>query len=211
MTGNPRALKKGKRFTEYDLNRAAPGSLKAKEYEKRRAKEILDIASKYQYVIDIHGTVKNAGIFIIITNLSEDNLKLASMLDIPRIVVWPSFSGELKGPLSEFFRCGLEIECGPKNSHKIKKELKKNIIDFLENYKLKEKYSFQKILNILAKKEINQVYGNIERSEEELEEFTEVKINNETFFPLLIGSYNETACYKMKKINIKNLFKEDKK
>ena len=133
IIGNKKAFKQNKRFIDVDLNRSAPGSPKAKEYEKRRAWEILKLASKFKYVIDIHGTVSGSGIFTIITNPKIENLIFAASLPIKNIVIWVAKKSEVMNPLSEYFPRGLEIECGPKNSKKIRTNLKKIIINILKN------------------------------------------------------------------------------
>jgi len=65
---NPKALGKGVRFTDKDLNRSGPGNYKSKYYEERRAKKLITLAKKYEIVIDVHGTVSNTGCFIILSD-----------------------------------------------------------------------------------------------------------------------------------------------
>lgn len=200
IVGNPKALKQKSREYTADLNRSAPGDINSNQYEQKRAAEIIKLSKNYQYTIDIHGSGKPVGIFIIITNPKPINLKLAGMLPIKNIVFWPAFSPELKGPLSEFFSCGLEIECGPKENFRIKKSLEKKLEKFLINLKKIEK---KPITELLKQKNIYKVYGNLkDKPNKKLKEFKEITINNETFYPLLIGSYKDKniICYKMKKI-----------
>jgi len=196
IIGNPKALKKRTREFAGDLNRSAPGNVNSNQYEQKRAAEIIKRSENYQYTIDIHGSGKPVGIFVIITNPKPINLKLASMLPIKNIVFWPSFSPELKGPLSEFFSCGLEIECGPKEDLGIKKSLEKKLEKFLINLKKLEKMP---IAELLKQKNIYKVYGSLKvKPKKKLKEFKKVTINNETFYPLLIGSYEDKniICYK---------------
>ncbi|MFC1787887.1 succinylglutamate desuccinylase/aspartoacylase family protein, partial [Patescibacteria group bacterium] len=196
--GNPKAFKIKKRKFENDLNRSAPGDPKSSIYEQRRASELITRSKQYQYTIDLHGTVKNTGIFIIITNPTEANLKLAGMLGIDKIVIWPSFSPELEGPLSEYFPCGLEIECGPKNSPQIKQQLKNCLLKFLETYQDNETKNTKELL---ANKQVFEVYGSLgQQPEIELKEFQKAVFDGEMFFPLLIGSYDNLFCYKMKQV-----------
>ncbi len=199
IIGNPKALKQKSRKYTADLNRSAPGNDKSNQYEQKRAAEIIQLSKNYQYTIDIHGSTKQVGIFTIITNPKPINLKLAGMLPIKNIVFWPAFSPELKGPLSEFFSCGLEIECGPKENLEIKKSLEKKMEKFLINLKKLEKIPINKLLK---KKNIYEVYDSLKvKSNEKLKEFKKVTINNETFYPLLIGSYKKNiTCYKMKRL-----------
>jgi len=90
VIGNPYALKQEKRFIDVDLNRSAPGNIFSKEYEMRRAAELVELGKQYREVIDIHGTDADTGIFIIINKFSKENLELAISMPIKRIVIWES-------------------------------------------------------------------------------------------------------------------------
>jgi len=48
IIGNPKALAQNTRCFEGDLNRSAPGDAASPLYEKRRAKEILDLSKQYE-------------------------------------------------------------------------------------------------------------------------------------------------------------------
>ncbi|MBU0531191.1 succinylglutamate desuccinylase/aspartoacylase family protein [Patescibacteria group bacterium] len=198
IIGNPLALEIGEREFEGDLNRSAPGSSRADNYASRRATNILDISRNYRYTIDLHGTDKNTGLFIIICNPKAENLQLASMLDIKRIVLWPSFSPELAGPLSEYFPCGLEIECGPKNDPTTRIELERVLNYFLNNVNKRED-----VCDLIGR-EVFEVYGALRQPVDvDLKEFTRVEIDGEQFYPLLVGSYQNSGviCYKMRRID----------
>ena len=204
IIGNPKALETGERYCEKDLNRSAPGNKESSVFEERRATEILEKSRRYLYTIDIHGTIKDTGVFIIITRPSEQNLKLASLFDIPRIVIWPSIAEEQKGPLSEYFPCGLEIECGRKDDPKIKQQLKTSLTNFLDSYKENERGDWQERLK---QKQSFEMYGSLKKTDcadpSFLKEFREVTIESETFTPVFIGSYDydDVLCYKLRKIS----------
>lgn len=190
IIGNKKASKINRRFYNIDLNRAAPGKQKTKIYEEKRAFEILNIAKKYKFIIDIHGTVSNSGIFIIITNPKPENLVLASKLPIKNVVVWVAKNKEIINPLSEFFPCGLEIECGPKDSVKIKKELMSILKDILRG----------------SKKQVDQNYFQVYGFKRgkwnySLRDFKKTKFENEEFYPILCNQYKGIVCYKMRKID----------
>jgi len=201
IIGNEKALERGVRCFEGDLNRSAPGDAQGKTFEQRRAAEIIELFKNYKYTIDIHGTVKNTGIFIILNKLTKQNLLLASLLNISRVVYWPAISSELTGPLTAYTPCGLEIECGEKNNPKIKLELEEILRDYLKNYKTREEKNWEKKLK---GKQIFEVYGSLEKQGKNnksiLKEFQPSIIGDETFYPLLIDSYENKICYKMKKI-----------
>lgn len=196
LIANEEALKKNVRYIDADLNRVAPGQKNSKKYEYSRAYELLKECKKYHYVIDIHGTLAKTGIFTIITNPKLKNIKLANSLPINNIVVWGE-KAKKGGPLTRFVDCGLEIECGPKNSVKIKKQLSK-VIKIIINQKI----NFNSKLK--SKKNLFKVYGKLLKSDlpknYKLKEFKKVKIGRESFYPLLINRYNDIICYKMKKV-----------
>ena len=197
MIGNPRAFQEGKRFTDADLNRSAPGDAHSPVFEKRRAAEILEQAQQYRYTIDLHGTVKNTGLFLIVTNPTPENLALAALIDVKRIVLWPAITPDLKSPLSEFFPCGLEIECGSMELSETQTELERVLDAFLNLIPANVEGS-------LSGKEIFEVYGELrENPSVPLEEFQEVTIEGETFFPLLVSVYADAygvVCYKLRKV-----------
>ncbi|MBD3281374.1 hypothetical protein GF391_01370 [Candidatus Uhrbacteria bacterium] len=207
IVGNQPALDKGVRFIDTDLNRSAPGDPKAKSFEKCRAAEIVQISKQYQYTIDIHGSSKETGIFILITNPTMDNIKLASMLDIERIVIWPSLTPDQKGPLSEYFICGLEIECGKKDDPKIKAQLEETLAKFLK----RDRKAVANWREQLKEKQVFEMYGSLRRSKcdraVKLEEFVKTKICGESFFPIFVGSYDyeDVLCYKLREFDLAQL------
>lgn len=191
IIGNPKALERGTREFEGDLNRSAPGDRGSKFFAKRRAAEIMELAQSYERVVDIHGTVSNTGIFIIMTRECPETWALAKEFDIARVVVWPSITPDLEGPLSESLPYAIEIECGPKDSSGIKTDLKEIIQSYLNGSKRTESQT------------IFEVYGALKCDDAptSLKEFTLVEINGESFYPLLIGQYasKDIACYKLRK------------
>ncbi len=192
LIANKKAFSRNKRFIDVDLNRIMPGKKYSRYYEKKRAYELNKILKNYKYIIDIHETVSNTGIFTIITKPTKKNMRLANSLPINNIVIWESGKKRNCGPITEYVNCGLEIECGPKNSKKIKKELENIIIKILKKYKNENK------------KNIFEVYGNLKKKNiqtKKIKDFKKTTINGETFYPLLVGQYSDKLCYKMKKIN----------
>jgi succinylglutamate desuccinylase len=191
VIGNPKAYMAESRFTQADLNRSAPGNIRSNIYEERRAAELIEMSKLYESVIDIHGTSKDTGLFIIVTNPSTKNLQLARKINVQRIVIWPAITPDLEGPVSEFFTCGVEIECGPKNSIGAQENLDQVLNDYLD----------QKPVEVTQ--EIYEVYGELRTDPKvTLKEFTKVTVDNETFYPLLIGNYSSAygvVCYKLRK------------
>lgn len=208
IIGNPRALKENKRFIDADLNRVSPGKKISNKYEIRRAYELKQKLNQYDYVIDLHGTPANTGIFTIVTNPKIENLILAASLPFKNIVIWSPRDLNKPGPLTQFVKCGVEIECGPKGSKQIQKELFEGLRKFL-NKPVQLDYSG------LQQKRFYRVFGTLTKEEYEknnirLNEFEEVDFNSNRFSPLLINRYEGVACYKMEEINfwIDYLFKQ---
>ncbi len=193
LIGNPRAFESGIRFTDADLNRSAPGEADSPVFEKRRAAEILERAQSYGTTIDLHGTVKDTGLFLILTNPKPENLALAARIDVKRVVLWPAITPDLKSPLSEFFPTGLEIECGPMGLKKTQIELERVLNAYLDETPARDE------------KEWYEVYGELRGNPGvPLKEFEEVTIAGETFFPLLVSVYADAygvACYKLRRIS----------
>jgi len=203
IIGSPPALEAGTREFEGNLNRSAPGNPKANNFASRRAAEIIEKTQNYDYTIDIHGTAKNMGIFAIICNPKEENFQLAAALDVDKIVYWPAFSPELKGPLCEFFPCGLEIECGPKNDPATQVELEKALNKLLDE---QDKIKTNDWKRLLSKKKLFRIYDVLKKPIKNLEEFVETTVDGETFIPMFFQSdsykKDSVTCYKAKLLSI---------
>lgn len=199
IIGNPPAYRANTRAFEGDLNRSAPGDSDAPIYASRRAAEILAKAKAYDWAIDLHGSTAYCGIFIIITKMTRANLRLAARLNIPHIVYWPSISPELSGPLSEFFPCGLEIECGPKDMPLVEEQLTAILEAFVKEKDVE--IDDEEAMRRLQAKGLFQVVGSSMTSRNDLEEFVEATIDGEKRFPLLVNQYADQgiACYTMDK------------
>lgn len=209
IVGNPKALAQNTRFYETDLNRSAPGLKNSTVYEERRAAEIIERSKQYTYTIDLHGSQRNNGVFLIVTNITIENLRLASLFSIDKIVLWPSSAAkEQQGPMSEFFPCGIEIECGEKNDPNIYQKLEQKIVDFLDNYTDRELTDWK---SELATRSIYKMYGSLKNSEcknkNDLKEFTPTTVGGEQFCPLFVGSYtySDLLCYKLRQMSLEDV------
>jgi succinylglutamate desuccinylase len=205
IIGNERAFLAGTRYTETDLNRSAPGDLTSEIYEVKRAAEIVLLSGRYDYTIDIHGTTEDTGIFIIITNPKPENWILAANLPIDKVVYWPSFSTELSGPISEYVRCGLEIECGSKSDTQTLEQLT-DILDISIQRLQSGHISRQSAKEELRTRNIYCVTESLrvdDYSDQPLVEFQPFILSGRNVYPLLIDTYAESygiKCYLMEKI-----------
>lgn len=166
------------------------------------------IAQDYRYVVDIHGNYSKTGIFVIVTNPKAENISLAASLPIKKVVIWDSGVKRGMGPITQFVECGVEIECGPEKSLAIKKSLFRILKQICQN-------QFKSInIKDKNKKEWFRVYGKLVKEDvglinkASLREFKKTKVDKESFYPLLIGEYDEFVCYKMGKINSYRYFKK---
>lgn len=204
VIGNEKALTKGVRSTEADLNRSAPGTVRSSIYEERRSVEIIRLANTYDFVIDIHGTVSNSGIFIIIPKPSYQNIVFTAMLPVERIILWYSKQSLINGPIVQFCKpSALEIECGPKNDYKTSASLERILINFL---RILNSLDYRKLIKNMKRKEFFAVYGYQKEWNQNLRDFQPIKTKGEQFIPLLVTQYKGIACYKMKKISFPDLF-----
>lgn len=204
IIGNLKALAKNIRFTQSDLNRSAPGNIKSKIYEKKRAAEIMKKAKKYKFVIDLHGANSKCGVVIIISYPSLENIILSGLFSIERVVIWYTCDCLKNGPITQFCQPpGLEIECGLKTDLKVQKELKMVLEEFLSKYKT---FTIDEIMKNLAQKEFYVIYEKLKGDGKNMQDFKEVKKGKEVFYPFMSNQYPGIACYKMEKIKFEELF-----
>ncbi|MBI4143621.1 succinylglutamate desuccinylase/aspartoacylase family protein [Candidatus Woesearchaeota archaeon] len=131
LIGNPKAIKKNKRYIDADLNRVFPGNKKG-NYEQRRAYELTK-QLKNQTVIDLHSTSEKCELFGILTKTT--NMKLASRLGLKKAVIMPQEIAKGKS-LIDNVKQGISIEVGP---HK-RKENAEEALNCIKHY-LKRKHS----------------------------------------------------------------------
>ena len=194
LIANDKALDANKRFINVDMNRAGPGNPNSEKHEERRAAEIIAKAQEFNYMVDLHGSKSDTGLFVIITKPSFVDLLLALQFKIANIVFWLPSEKRPTGPLVEFLEPAIEIEAGPKDSSSVQAELQEKIQYFLQNY------TNQITKENLQGKNIFWVYGKHEKMDPKLINFEEVELDGEKFYPLLVGEY-DFACYKMFKVN----------
>ncbi len=185
---NPKALEKGVRFTQKDLNRSGPGNPKSKYYEERRAKKMIDLAKKYKTVIDVHGTVSTTGCFIILSDPNWQNIELSKKFNVQNVVLWPSLMPT--GPLSQFIPNSLEIECGPKDNKKTSIKLEKILRDYLNGKPNTLNQEFYIVTGKFTKD-----------TKKTMREFVKFTYKKTSFYPLMIGQYPGIKCYMMQKLS----------
>ncbi len=91
ICGNPKAYRANKRFIETDLNRSYAVERPQTYEEKRAAKLLQKIArGKYDYVLDIHTSRSDCGMFAISANMDKRVQEVLRANIMNRIAVMPS-------------------------------------------------------------------------------------------------------------------------
>lgn len=208
IIGNPKALKKNIRFIDVDLNRNAPGILNSKIYEEHRAAEILNIAAKFDLVVDIHGAKSECGICTIVSNPYLENLLLASQFNCKYNVIWNSPSSDLKGPLNQHIgKPAFELECGPKNQKKIADKLYEVISNYLQNKCSINLPNKENKWFAVSSKLNKSDYDNAT----DLKDFMQYKFNDYTITPFLSqNTYSDGTFYSLDEIKFQQLFRRKK-
>jgi len=157
IIANKKALKKGIRFIDQDLNRTFPGRSNG-NYEERIAKRLLKRIKNFDYVLDLHSFSCNSPPFVILTKKTRKHLRLARATGVGRIVFMSPKLAFGKA-LIDHCCCGVSIEVGRHDLRStLKKAMKytKNVFDSLGFFKRKRrvvgKIEYFEIVNIFFKK-----------------------------------------------------------
>ena len=188
---NPRAVALQRRYAEADLNRVGPGNLNSPVYEERRAAEVLLAAREFGPVIDIHGSVSNCGVFLILSDANWQNIELAKKLDVARVVLWPSLLPT--GPLTQFIPESLEIECGPMSDPAVSVELERVLRRFLQQEPRTLAQQFYIVTGALQ-----DPTGALAATP--MQDFVETSYQGQKFTPLLVDQYTGIKCYQLQKL-----------
>jgi hypothetical protein len=85
---NEQAIKGNCRFVGQDLNRSFPGNAKSKEYEPKRAAQLLNLTRKYDVVLDFHNTYcPNNDCGFVGETASKKLYEVAWLLGLDKIIV----------------------------------------------------------------------------------------------------------------------------
>lgn len=163
VIGNPKAFIERKRFIDADLNSSF--GKESRDYESKRANEILQLIKPEQLVIDLHTFTNPSPTFVIIVDL--EMLPLAKKVGIPR-VVYMKHNIKAGGALINHRR-GLSIEVG-QNTQEESYFQTKNVVDSLKSKKDR-------------KIDLYEVYGIIE----EPGTYKNFEMHSSGFIPILAG------------------------
>lgn len=88
VLANEQAISTNSRFVGQDLNRSFPGKAKSKEYEPRRAAQLLQVAKKYDVVLDFHNTYcPNNDCGFVGERAAQNLYDIAWLLDLDKVIV----------------------------------------------------------------------------------------------------------------------------
>ncbi|KKQ45895.1 MAG: Succinylglutamate desuccinylase/aspartoacylase [Candidatus Moranbacteria bacterium GW2011_GWC2_37_8] len=210
IVANEKAIKYGKRFIDQDLNRSFPGK-KMGNYEEMLAYELLKIAKKADFVLDIHSTTTDVKDLAIITRKGKAVLNLAHTIDPKRIVLMKKSIA--KGSFTNHCKVAVSLEYGKDNDKSTFNNTFDSIVSLLEKEKMinvedkkekQNKVDFYKITGVVRKSEKDVLKNNIKnfklikkgeifatRNNEEI-------ASKEDFYPVLFGnkSYDDIFGFK---------------
>jgi len=88
ILANEVAVEKSRRFVKKDMNRAFPGNAKSRDYEEKRASELLKLCKKYELVLDFHNTHCPNNDCTFVGNYAKDFLfDVSSWLGLKRVII----------------------------------------------------------------------------------------------------------------------------
>lgn len=110
---NEKALEKGVRFVDVDMNRVFPGG-ESEKYEERVAADVVSVVSGTM-VFDIHSTVSVDGVFGVVPSMGEvfEYRDVLSGLGVGEVAVLSEFDATLSDAVG-----GVGIEVGPVGTDK---------------------------------------------------------------------------------------------
>jgi succinylglutamate desuccinylase len=125
VVANEKALERGERYTEADLNRSFPGNGSSSVYEERLAASIMDELEGLT-VLDLHSTKSYSGVFAANSKLSNEEIEIIK--DSGAEIA--SFHAETEiGCIDEHLKC-VSVECG----HQGSVEAEENAYRIMKNF-----------------------------------------------------------------------------
>jgi succinylglutamate desuccinylase len=208
VIANKKALEKGKRYTDTDLNRIFPGDQNSDLHEEKLAAEIMNELEGLK-ILDIHSTKSSSQVFAALSNLSDEKLELAKKAGAEKI---SHNSNEKINSIDEYIQA-VTVECGFQGTEMARKQSYEVLKNFLaanqiidKKYKITEPEIFEIFETVekpgyrftaenFQKVEKGEVYA--KKGEKELEA-------DEPFYPVLMSTkgYDNILGRKAKKSGI---------
>ena len=126
IIANEKALEKGERYVDSDLNSSFPGKENSDHHEERLAREIAD-EIKDKKVLDIHTTHSTKKPFATMKDTSDDSMDFISSANVENAVYFPEDSGTM----IQQSETGIIVETGPQGTEKAEEDAYKVLKNFL--------------------------------------------------------------------------------
>jgi succinylglutamate desuccinylase len=154
VIANEKALSKGERFIETDLNRIFPGDPESEYYEERLAAEMVD-ELKGLKILDLHSTKSSSEVFAALSKLSEEKFELAKKAGATKISYNPN---EKICSIDEYLQA-VTVECGFQGTEMARKQAYEVLINFLAaNQIIDQEYK-------VTEPEVYEVFDTVEKPE----------------------------------------------
>ena len=187
VIANEEAMRQDKRFIDTDLNRCFPGKEEC-NHEEMLAFQLTKALKDCDYVIDVHSTTADTESFAIIT---KDNAKEIAQNFLKKKLVDMGETIASGKSLIDNVKCGVSIEFNKETPFM---DVKEAIMNFLKSIGMVEGEP------VFTEMEVFSVYGKLE-GEGVLDNFKEITLDNETFYPVLSGTkeYKGVICLKARR------------
>ena len=126
IIANEKALEKGERFLEKDLNSSFPGDQGSDIHEERLAAEIREHV-KGKKILDLHSTHSTETPFTNVKNFEESTVEMIKDTGVENSACFP----EDTGVLIEMASTGVLVETGPQGTEKAVKDAEEVLENFL--------------------------------------------------------------------------------
>ena len=213
IVANERALDRGVRFVDEDLNRAFPGDPNAETYEGRLAADLVDELEGC-VVFSMHSTQSYAEPFAVVNGLSDIAREICPQLPISAIVETGSFAeGRLFAAVET-----LEVECGMQGTETAAQNADRltraflTAVDVLPGDTVTKELPAYQLVDRIPKESADRYEVFVENFEQvdAGDAFAavddELQVADEPFYPVLFSSYGyrDVFGYEAEKLDVLN-------
>lgn len=167
IIANEKALERGNRYVDCDLNRSFPGSNSSEMHEKKLASNLVDELEGTK-ILDLHSTKSYSGVFSANSKLDKHKIELIEMTGAGKASY---YSHGNKGVMDEHLKC-VSVECGFQGSKQASEKAYKVLLNFLaasgvieRNYELSDPEIYS-VFDTVEKPDYRFVAENFQKVEE---------------------------------------------
>jgi len=216
LLGNKKALNLKKRYISQDLNRSFPGKANG-NYEEKLAHNILKIARRADFTIDIHSTTADTESLVIITKKNKKILSLINTFKPKNVALMKKSIGNRA--FTYYCKAGISMEYGKDKDMGAAKNILNDILIMLKSFDMiknltviknkKNKTKFYKITGVV-KKEHGFITDNKIKNFKLVEEGDIIAKNDikiikakNSFYPILFGekAYKDIIGFSAVRVN----------